>query len=37
LRWKGIEATEKLSSSQNAKIVIVGGGKTGLPLIMNTQ
>jgi prohibitin 1 len=37
LRWKGIEATEKLSSSQNAKVVIVGGGKTGLPLIMNTQ
>lgn len=37
LRWKGIEATEKLASSQNAKIVIVGSGKDGLPLILGTQ
>jgi prohibitin 1 len=36
LRWKGIEATEKLASSPNAKIVIVGG-KDGLPLILNAQ
>ncbi|MEK6756801.1 MAG: SPFH domain-containing protein, partial [Bacteroidota bacterium] len=33
LRWKGIEATEKLAASQNAKIVIIGAGKDGLPLI----
>jgi len=37
LRWKGIEATEKLASSQNAKVVIVGGGKDGLPLILGGQ
>jgi len=37
LRWKGIEATEKLSASSNAKVVIVGGGKTGLPLILNVD
>jgi regulator of protease activity HflC (stomatin/prohibitin superfamily) len=37
LRWKGIEATEKLASSPNAKIVIVGGGKDGLPLILGNQ
>jgi prohibitin 1 len=37
LRWKGIEATEKISTSQNAKVIIVGGGRTGLPLILNTQ
>ena len=36
LRWKGIEATEKLANSPNAKIVIVGG-KDGLPLILNTD
>jgi regulator of protease activity HflC (stomatin/prohibitin superfamily) len=36
LRWKGIEATEKLAASQNAKIVIVGG-RDGLPLILNTE
>ncbi len=34
LQWKGIEATEKLALSPNTKIIVVGGGKTGLPLIM---
>ncbi len=34
LRWKGIEATEKLASSPNAKVVVVGG-KDGLPIILN--
>jgi prohibitin 1 len=37
LRWKGIEATEKLANSQNAKIVIIGAGKDGLPLILDTK
>lgn len=37
LRWKGIEATEKLSQSQNAKVVIIGAGKDGLPIILDTQ
>jgi len=36
LKWKGIEATEKLANSQNAKIVIVGG-KDGLPFILGSQ
>ena len=36
LRWKGIEATEKIAASQNAKVVIIGSGKDGLPLILNT-
>jgi len=35
LRWKGIDATLKLAQSPNAKIVVIGGGKDGLPLIMN--
>jgi regulator of protease activity HflC (stomatin/prohibitin superfamily) len=35
LQWKGIEATETLSKSPNAKVVIVGAGKGGLPLILN--
>ena len=34
LRWKGIEATEKLASSTNAKTVVIGSGKDGLPLIL---
>jgi len=37
LRWKGIEATEKLASSQNAKVVIIGSGKDGLPIILDTK
>lgn len=37
LRWKGIEATEKLAASQNAKVVIVGAGKDGLPVILDTK
>jgi regulator of protease activity HflC (stomatin/prohibitin superfamily) len=34
LRWKGIEATEKLANSSNAKVVVIGSGKDGLPLIL---
>jgi prohibitin 1 len=34
LQWKGIEATETLAKSQNAKIVVVGNPKNGLPLIL---
>jgi prohibitin 1 len=34
LRWKGIEATEKLAASENAKVVVVGNSKDGLPLIL---
>jgi regulator of protease activity HflC (stomatin/prohibitin superfamily) len=37
LRWKGIEATEKLANSQNTKVVIVGAGKDGLPVILDTR
>jgi regulator of protease activity HflC (stomatin/prohibitin superfamily) len=34
LRWRGIEATLQLAQSSNTKIVIVGGGKDGLPIIL---
>lgn len=34
LEWKGIEATEKLATSSNAKVVVIGSGKTGLPIIL---
>jgi len=34
LKWKGIEATEKLAGSENTKIVVIGSGKDGLPLIL---
>lgn len=34
LKWKGIEATEKLAASPNSKVVIIGSGKDGLPIIL---
>jgi regulator of protease activity HflC (stomatin/prohibitin superfamily) len=34
LEWKGIEATEKLATSPNAKVVVVGNPKSGLPIIL---
>ncbi len=37
LQWKGIEATEKLAGSPNAKVVIIGSGKNGLPVILDTK
>jgi regulator of protease activity HflC (stomatin/prohibitin superfamily) len=33
LQYKGIEATAKIAESPNTKVIIVGGGKGGLPLV----
>jgi regulator of protease activity HflC (stomatin/prohibitin superfamily) len=33
LQYKGIEATQKIAESPNSKVIIVGGGKGGLPLV----
>jgi regulator of protease activity HflC (stomatin/prohibitin superfamily) len=37
LRWRGIEATLQLAQSNNAKIVIIGNSKDGLPIILNPE
>lgn len=37
LRFKGIEATERLSQSQNSKIIVVGSPQSGLPLVYQTD
>jgi prohibitin 1 len=37
LKLKGIEATQKLAESSNTKIVVIGSGKEGLPLILGNQ
>lgn len=37
LKWKGIEATLELSKSQNAKVVVIGQGKDGLPIILGNN
>ncbi len=36
LQWQGIQATEALAKSSNAKVVVVGG-KDGLPLILGKE
>lgn len=37
LKEKGIEATLKLANSPNSKVVVVGGGDEGLPLILGNN
>jgi regulator of protease activity HflC (stomatin/prohibitin superfamily) len=34
LRWRGVEATLQLAQSNNSKVVVIGGGKDGLPIIL---
>ncbi|MDG1014085.1 MAG: SPFH domain-containing protein, partial [Flavobacteriaceae bacterium] len=37
LQDKGIEATVKLSESPNSKVIVIGSGKDGLPIILGNQ
>jgi regulator of protease activity HflC (stomatin/prohibitin superfamily) len=37
LRWRGIEATEHLADSNNAKIILIGTGEGQLPVILNAD
>ena len=37
LQEKGIEATIKLSESQNSKVIVIGAGDNGLPIILNNN
>ncbi len=34
LKWKGIEATAELANSPNSKVIVIGSGEDGLPLIL---
>lgn len=34
LKWYGIQATQELAKSPNAKTVVIGAGESGLPLIL---
>jgi prohibitin 1 len=36
LKHSGIEATKELAKSANAKVIVIGSGKDGLPLILNS-
>ncbi|MEJ2611884.1 MAG: prohibitin family protein [Candidatus Thiodiazotropha sp.] len=37
LRWRGIEATLQLAQSNNAKVIVIGSGGDGLPIILNAD
>jgi regulator of protease activity HflC (stomatin/prohibitin superfamily) len=37
LQHQGILATRELAKSNNAKVIVIGSGKNGLPLILNAQ
>ena len=37
LKDKGVEATMKLAESNNSKVVIIGSGDDGLPLILGNN
>ena len=37
LKEKGIDATLRLSQSSNSKVIVIGSGKDGLPLILGNQ
>lgn len=37
LRWQDIQATRELATSNNAKTVVIGAGKDGLPIILGDR
>ena len=37
LQFRGIQATLELARSPNSKVVVIGGGENGLPLILDTR
>jgi regulator of protease activity HflC (stomatin/prohibitin superfamily) len=37
LKEKGIQATEEIAKSTNAKVVVIGGGKDGIPVILGNN
>jgi hypothetical protein len=37
LKMRGIEATLELSKSPNAKVIVIGSGADGMPLILGNN
>lgn len=37
LKWKGVEATQEISKSSNAKVIVIGNGDGDLPIILGGQ
>jgi regulator of protease activity HflC (stomatin/prohibitin superfamily) len=36
LQWKGIQVSKELATSENAKIIVIGNGPEGLPIILGS-
>lgn len=34
LKWKGVEATQEISKSNNSKVIVIGNGSDDLPIIL---
>lgn len=37
IKWKAIEATSALANSHNTKVVVIGNGENGLPVILGAE
>ena len=37
LKWKGIEATERLAQSPNSKVVLIGNSSSSMPIILSAD
>lgn len=37
LKWRGLEVTSEIARSRNTKVVIIGTGQEGLPVILNAD
>jgi len=37
LKWKGIEATERLAMSPNSKVILIGNSSQGMPIILSAD
>jgi regulator of protease activity HflC (stomatin/prohibitin superfamily) len=37
LKWKGVEATQEIAKSQNAKVIVIGNGDGDLPIILGGE
>jgi len=37
IKWQGVQATLEVAKSDNSKIIIIGAGKEGLPVILGTD
>jgi prohibitin 1 len=37
LKWQGIQVTQEIAKSNNTKVIIIGTGEEGLPIILNAD